>query len=74
MKVSCHVDRFVHQAQKLKNLVEFLKLEGVAESDQINNFLLPPKNFYNHHKFLIKLTNDRKPCHFCRNKPRFVST
>ena len=53
MKVLCHVDRFVHQAQKLKNLVEFLKLEGVAESDKINNFLLPPKNFYNHHKFLI---------------------
>ena len=53
MKVLCHVDRFVHQTQKLKNLVEFLKLEGVAESDKINSFLLPPMNFYNHHKFLI---------------------
>ena len=53
MKALCHVDRFVHQAQKLKNLVEFLKLEEVAESDKTNSFLLPPYNFYNHHKFLI---------------------
>ena len=60
MKVSCHVDRFVHQAQKLKNLVEFLKPEGVAESDLINSFLLPPKTFYNHYNSLIHFSNDRK--------------
>ena len=52
MKVLCHVDRFVHQAQKLKNLVEFLKLVGAAEIDKTNSFMLPPKNFCNHDKFL----------------------
>ena len=53
MKVLCHAGQFVLQAQKLKNLAEFLKPEGVVESDKVNSFLLPPKNFYNHHKFLI---------------------
>ena len=65
MKVSCHVDRFVHQAQKLKNLVEFLKLEGVAESDKINYFWFPSKLSYNHYNSLIHSSNDSKTSHCC---------